>query len=145
MATSRAGSRSRSRALILVAVAALIVGGALLALRFLHTNEHDAASQAAERYARATTVWSSGPTVRTVRLLRVRDLRAALRTAVAPRVASDVNVEDLARRVGANRRVALVVLYGVHDSLPPDEGVPVKGDVVAIVDTNGNRVLLLTD
>lgn len=144
-ASPRWSPRSGSRALLLVTGAILILGRLVLAYRAQHSDEREAAGQAAQHYAQTTTLWSSGPTVRSVQILPVKDLRAALRTAVAPGVAADVNVDDLARRVGSNRRVALVVLNGVHNSLPPDEGVNVNGDVVAIVDLNGDRVLLLTD
>lgn len=134
-----------SRLVLPVAVLVLALFAGLTIYRATQNNEANLAGQTAQNYASSTTSWISGPTVRSVRIVQVRDLTSALRTMVPPGIAADVNVGDLAHRVGARHRVALVVLYGVHNSLPPDEGVNVNGDVVAVVDTTGNRVLVLTD
>jgi hypothetical protein len=80
-----------------------------------------------------------------VRVVPLDELKAALSGRVPAHVAQDVNVSDLIARYGPKHRVALVVLSGSYNSLPPDEGVPVTGDVVALVDQPSNRVLLLTD
>lgn len=103
------------------------------------------ASQAALSYARTRTAWTAGPTVQKVRTVRLSRLSAALRAAVGHRIAQDVNVADLEQRYGRNHEVSLVVLHGSFNSLPPDEGVPVNGDMVAIVDARTNTVVLLTD
>jgi hypothetical protein len=89
--------------------------------------------------------WSQAPSVRLTRTLQVRDLEPLLRRTVTRQVAADVNVADLERVYGADRRVVLLVLHGVFNSLPPDEGVIVNGDVVELVDPTNDHVLLLTD
>lgn len=103
------------------------------------------AGEIARSYATRTTIWNRGPTVRKVIITGVRDLPAALRRTVSSRVADDVDVPDLERRVGAHRQVALVVLHGIFNTLPPDEGIVVNSDMVAVVDMSTKRVLLLTD
>jgi hypothetical protein len=103
------------------------------------------AGDAARRYAIATTLWDSGPTVEAVHVVPLSGLEGVLHRAVSSRVAADVNVSDLEHRVGRHRQVALVVLHGVFNTLPPDEGVTVTGDMVAIVDMRTNHVLLLTE
>ncbi|MGH2441649.1 MAG: hypothetical protein ACRDFX_00600 [Chloroflexota bacterium] len=90
-------------------------------------------------------VWQSGPNVRSTHVIRLHDLKTALHRYVFPRVASDVNTGDLIRRFGANRRVALVVLSGVYNSLPPDEGVMIHGQAVVLIDARTNHGLFLTN
>jgi hypothetical protein len=38
--------------------------------------------------------------------------------------------------------MAMVVLHGTYNTLPPDEGVDLTGDVVVLVDVRTNRVVL---
>lgn len=99
----------------------------------------------ARSYAARTTLWNSGPTVTGVHIVPLTGLAAALHRSVAPALAADVNVPDLQRRVGRSRQVALVVLHGVFNTLPPAEGVTITGNMVAIVDMRTQQVLLLTE
>lgn len=103
------------------------------------------AGDIARRYAATTTLWNSGPTVTMVRITRLTRLRAALHHAVTAQVADDVNVADLEHRVGRNRQVAMVVLHGTFNTLPPAEGVTITGNMIAIVDMRTHHVLLLTE
>ncbi len=132
-------------------LALALLGVIVLAAAAVWVENVTAAPSAAQRagatarsYAARTTLWNSGPTVRKVRIVPLSSLQAALRASVSPRVAADVNVSDLEHRYGSRRQVALVVLHGVFNTLPPDEGVTVAGDMVAIVDIPTQRVLLLT-
>src|SRR5690349_943787 len=105
--------------LLLVAVLAVlamlwglgVVGGAA---------QQSRAGEAALAYARARTVWYSGPTVQSVRTVPLNRLESALRASVPAHIQQDVNVPDLVRRYSPHRQVALVVLNGVYNSLPPD-------------------------
>jgi hypothetical protein len=103
------------------------------------------AGNTARSYAARTTLWNSGPAVTAVRIVPLSRLSAALRGVVPAQLADDVNVADLQRRVGTNRQVALVVLHGVFNTLPPAEGVTVTGNMVAIVDMRTHKVLVLTE
>ena len=90
-------------------------------------------------------LWNSGPRVRSAQVLPLRLLPRDLASSVSASVRQHVNVPDLLRRYGPNRQVVLVVLYGVYNSLPPDEGVEIRGDAITLVDPKTNRVLLLMD
>lgn len=103
------------------------------------------AGDTARRYAARTTLWNSGPTVTKVQIVPLTGLARALHRSVTLQVADDVNVSDLQRRFGRRHQVALVVLHGVFNTLPPAEGVTVTGNMVAIVDLRTQRVLLLTE
>jgi hypothetical protein len=96
-------------------------------------------------YARQHMVWVRGPTLRSSHMATLRTLEPLLTSTVSSSVKDDVNVPDLVHRFGANRKVALVVLTGVYNSLPPDEGMDIQGEVIALVDVRTDRVLLLTD
>ncbi|MBV9282456.1 MAG: hypothetical protein JOZ41_20450 [Chloroflexi bacterium] len=104
----------------------------------------DRLTQAALAYSQQYIEWSRGPTVRSSQTVPLARLDGALARNVPPRVRRDVNVSDLLRRFGPRRRLGLVVLYGVYNSLPPDEGVEVNGDLAVLVDVATNRVLLVT-
>lgn len=133
------------RLLLALLLAAVLIGAGFWWVRAAFPSESNRAGQAALAYAKQTTVWVSGPSVQSVSLMRLAQLDAGLRRTVSPRVRSDVNVHDLIRSYGPNRQVALVVLSGVYNSLPPDEGVVAHGVMVSVVDARTNRVLLLTD
>jgi len=105
----------------------------------------NAATQAGLVYSRDYMLWNSGPRVRSAQVLPLRLLPRALASSVSVSVRRHVNVPDLLRRYGPNRQVVLVVLYGVYNSLPPDEGVEIRGDAITLVDPKTNRVLLLMD
>lgn len=102
------------------------------------------ASDAALSYAQRNTVWISGPSARSVQIIALGRLQNTLNASVSPTIARDVNVSQLLGQYGPRRRVALVILHGRYNSLPPDEGVEVTGDVVAVVDGPTDRVLLMT-
>ncbi len=105
----------------------------------------NSATQAGLVYSRDYMLWKSGPRVRSAQVLPLRLLPRALAASVSVSVRRHVNVRDLLRRYGPNRQVALIVLYGVYNSLPPDEGVEIRGDAITLVDPKTNRVLLLMD
>jgi len=105
------------------------------------SSQTSAVDQVALSYAERQMVFNSGPEVRSTHTLLLRNLSHALATYTRRSVAKDVNVRDLIRRFGANRRVTLVVLSAVYNTLPPDEGVVVNGQVVVLVDTRTNRPL----
>ncbi|HEX6506164.1 MAG TPA: hypothetical protein VF221_00880, partial [Chloroflexota bacterium] len=103
------------------------------------------ATRAGIAYAQDTMEWTSGPTLTHARVARVRDLPAVLPQITGAALRQDVNTADLQRRYGPDRQVDLVVLSGVFNTLAPDEGVNVHGEVLAVVDVKTNRVLFLTD
>jgi len=95
-------------------------------------------------YTRQHMVWASGPSLVSSQTLALRQLSRAIRTSLPQPVQHDVNVPDLIHRHGANRSVDMVIVRGVFNSLPPDEGVVVRGVVVVLVDAQSDRVLLMT-
>jgi len=135
----------RWRLLVAVVAFALAISGLWFALSASATSTQDRAGQAALSYAQQRLVWNSGPSVQSVHLVVLRKLRPALAASVPPSTAQNVNLDDLIHRYGANRLVALVVLHGVYNSLPPDEGVNVNGDIVVLTDARTDRILLVTD
>ena len=96
-------------------------------------------------YARKHIVWLQGPRVRSTHTIPLRRLQPLLARTVSSTLRNDVNVPDLERRYGPDRKVAVVILNGVYNSLPPDEGIDIRGDMVVLVDVRTNRVLFLTD
>jgi hypothetical protein len=124
----------------------IVVGGSLAV--YVAQGRSSSGSAAASRAlaaAKQQMVWSSGPKIQSVHTLKLSGLRRALDHVVARQVANDVNVADLMRRFGPRRAVTLVVIHGTYNSLPPDEGVPITGQAVVILDHRSNRVLLLMD
>lgn len=102
------------------------------------------ALQAGESYGRQEVVWSQGPSIQTRRVVPVSGLAAALASAVPPTTRQSVDTVSLERRYGPQRQIAMIVLRGTYNSLPPDEGVNISGDVVVLVDVTTKRILLLT-
>lgn len=149
MASAKPSSPShhvpRRLAVLVLALALIALGLWIAHAAAALPSERQRAAQAAISYARSTTSWQSGPTAQSVRLVTLRHLGSTLRHAVPASLADDVNLPDLIRRYGPDRQVALVVLAGVFNTLPQDEGVVINGQVVAVVDAKSNRVLLLTD
>lgn len=140
------GKLVRRGALLGVFIALALCVGLLWFLRAASApSEESRAGQTAASYSQQQMVWTSGPTVSSVHILALRHLRPALAASVPSQLRQDVNLGDLERRYGANRQVALVVLSGVYNSLPPDEGVNINGKVVVLVDVRTNRVLLVTN
>jgi hypothetical protein len=142
-------STSSWRKTLLFFAAVLGIPLALLILAYaysaLTTSRQLHATAVGLSYARGYMSWSYGPTVQSARIIPLKQLESALRTSVPTTVRQDVDVPGLVRHYGANRQVDLVVLSGTYNSLPPDEGVMVTGDVVELVDARTNKVLLLTD
>ena len=102
------------------------------------------AQQTGMDYAQQYFVWAHGPTAVSQQTLPLGRLPAALRTAVPPAVGQDINTDQLLQQYGPHRTVALDVLHGTYNSLPPDEGLELTGDVVVLVDVARNKVLLAT-
>jgi hypothetical protein len=155
--TSTAGStvslrlalrRSRRLRWVLAGIVVMVVAFGILAYLLLQPASTPSTAtqrfnQAALRYAGTQIVWSTGPAVKSTHILPLRDLAAALKTAVRPSVARDVNTSDLIRRYGPDHEVALVVLAGDFNSLPPDEGLVLNGELVVLVDTARDRAIYL--
>lgn len=152
--TSRASLRlalRRSRRLrwVLAGIATVVVGFVVFAVVLLRpdssTSPNQRFAQAAVRYANTQIVWNRGPSVTSTRVLPLDGLSAALKKTVPRHVAQDVNIADLIHRFGARREIALVVLTGDFNSLPPDEGVVFNGQIVVLVDVRQNRAFYLMD
>jgi len=123
--------------LLLIVLAA---GAYLLTQRSAPASADARAQQAALAYAKQYMVWQQGPTARTVYTGPMSGIRKPLEQVPAS-VRSDINLPGLLRRIHPNRRVQLVILRGVYNTLAPDEGVEMAGDVVVIVDARTNKVL----
>jgi hypothetical protein len=137
--------RGRRRLLLLsVGVAACIVLAYVAYSAFAGSSGRSAAAQAALRYARTEMVWIQGPSIAYERTATMGALPALLRTVASTSLRKDVNTADLIRRYGPHRRIDIIVLSGVYNSLPPDEGVNVQGEVLVLVDPRTDRVLFLT-
>lgn len=137
----------RPRFLLSLLVVLVVVGAALFWYGLAApAGSASSARQVALAAARSQMQWYSGPTVQSTYAIPLRQLQATLNRSVQPEsVAQDVNVQDLIRQYGPNHRIILVVLLGVYNSLPPDEGMTIRGDVVVLVDARSNHVLLLED
>jgi hypothetical protein len=130
--------------LLCVGVAACIVPAYVAYSHFAGSSGGSAATQAALQYARTEMVWIQGPSVGHERTATMGALPALLRTLASTSLRQDVNTADLIRRYGPHRPVDIIVLSGVYNSLPPDEGVNVQGEVLLLVDPRTDRVLFLT-
>ena len=119
---------------------------ALAFLAYLHVSSSPAgtAGDAALRYARTEMVWTHGPSVLHERAATMGALPALLPRLANVMLRNDVNAADLIRRFGAGRKIDIVVLTGVYNSLPPDEGVDVQGEVLVLLDPSTERLLFLT-
>lgn len=141
----RIGSHQVRRLFGVAVLLVLALTGILLITSSVTDSTPNPLNQAALRYANQQMIWTSGPTVRRSDTLPLGRLSHALATEVSPTVAAHVNVSDLLHRFSANRRIALVILTGSFNSLPPDEGVDMHGDVVVLLDAQNNKPLFLTD
>lgn len=123
----------------------LIVGGGI-ALVLANRPESDAqkAADAAVAYGRTEMLWQKGPAATSTRLVPLRKLASTLERSTSASIAPHVNVPSLIERYGPNHRVAIVVLSGEFNSLPPDEGVELT-TAVAIVDVPSDHVILVAD
>lgn len=90
-------------------------------------------------------VWIKGPVLVSSRVISLRHLEKDLRAEVSATVWQDVNVRALLRQYGPSKQVGLVILSGVFNSLPPDEGVVVHADVVVLVNPRTDRGIYLMD
>ena len=104
----------------------------------------DGAAQAGLHYARTEMVWTEGPVIARRQAGTRGALPALLPRLVTTTLRHDVNTSDLIRRFGPGRPVEILVLSGVYNSLPPDEGVDVQGEALVLVDPRTRRVLFLT-
>ncbi|HEX8917064.1 MAG TPA: hypothetical protein VF898_01050 [Chloroflexota bacterium] len=103
----------------------------------------DQAQNAALSYARSYMAWSSGPQVQSLHIVPLRDVEQTVRAYVRVPY-RDVKIGDLLAHHNPARRIAVVDLHGVFNTLPPDEGVVAPGDVLVLVDAGTDKVLLLT-
>ncbi len=88
-------------------------------------------------------IWLHGPTLQSSKIVPIAQITAVL--ARTPSLRHNINTSDLQRRFGPAHRLAVVILNGTYNSLPPDEGVNLTANVVVLLDVPDNRVLLLTD
>ncbi len=125
-----------------------VVGSVLLALAAFalvdRSSGRSDATQAGLQYARSEMVWTHGPSIAHQRAGTVGELPALLPLLAGATLRHDVNTAGLIRQYGPNRQVDILVLSGVYNSLPPDEGVNVQGEALVLVDPQTNRVLFLT-
>jgi hypothetical protein len=137
--------KGRRRLLLLcIGVAACIVLAYVAHSIFAGSSGGSAATQAGLHYARTEMVWIHGPSIALERTATMGALPALLRTLPSTSLRQDVNTTDLIRRYGPHRPVDVIVLSGVYNSLPPDEGVNVQGESLVLVDPRTDRVLFLT-
>lgn len=100
---------------------------------------------AAIEYAKMQIVWSSGPTVASSHTLSMKRLEKALELYAPAHLREDIDVSGLIKQYGENRKIVLVILRGTYNSLPPDEGRIVTGDIAVLVDVQKNQGFYLMD
>jgi hypothetical protein len=139
-------SRRRSRVFLLLSIGVLacIVLAFVAYTAFAGSSGNSNATQAGLRYARAEMVWIHGPSIVHARTGTIGDLPALLPGMANTTLRQDVNTRDLIRQYGPKRKVDMIVLSGVYNSLPPDEGVDVQGEALVLVDVKSDKVLFLT-
>lgn len=131
--------------LLTIGVGVCIVLAYVAYSAFAGSPGRSAAAQAALRYAGTEMVWTQGPSIAHERTGTMGKLPRLLQTMASASLHQDVNTADLIRRYGPHRPIDIIVLSGVYNSLPPDEGVNVRGEVLVLVDPRTNQVLFLTD
>ncbi len=134
-----------SRPLIALAAIVLLSALVLFVQAGIVNSRQNSLTQAALTYGRRQMVWIKGPAAVSTHVIKLRNLRKDLRAEVPPSVWQDVNVAELLRQYGPSKQVGLVVLSGVFNSLPPDEGVDVHADVVVLVNVRTDRGFYLMD
>jgi hypothetical protein len=136
----------RSRLLLPTVLLALclVAGAVLLTVQVEGSTPSSVqrATQAGLLDARTTMVWESGPVVQSSRVIRLGQLGQYVRILGTP-VRNDVSVSSLIRQYRADRPVDFVVLFGKYNTLPPDEGVDVHGQALALVDMKTDTTLYL--
>lgn len=102
--------------------------------------------QVAMSYARRTLQWNQGPYLKGTYPTTMGSLESTMKRHQVPKhVMQDVNVQRLLQQYAPTLKVDLVVLTGVFDTLPPDEGITGPGTMVALVDPRQHRVLYVMD
>lgn len=143
--TWRAQGGLRRRLLIPVVALVLIATPLLwLALSSRASGGESPDASAALAYARQQMVWIQGPHVRSVHTVPLNRLEGALAAYAPPNIRNDVNVSELVHRYGPRLDVAVVMLSGDFNSLPPDEGV-VLHDAIVLVNARTHGAFFLTD
>lgn len=132
-------------ALIGLLILAFFIGMFIVLARGMGTLNAVDVNAIALHYAKQQMVWNSGPTVQDSYVMPMRRLPFALKKFVPARVRADVNAPDLIRRFGPNRQIGMVLVHGVYNTLPPDEGVIVQGDALVIVDMHARKGIFLTN
>lgn len=140
--------QSRRLRLVLAGIVLLVIAFLVFAFVLLQPgstpppNRFDAA---ALRYANGQIVWNNTPSVQSTQVVPLDRLSATLRRAVRPTVAAhiDPGIPGLIQQFGRTHKVALVVLTGSYNTLPPDEGVNTNGQIVVLVDTIDTRGIYL--
>ena len=117
---------------------------AILIYRHLSGSPAGTAGDAALRYARKEMVWTHGPSILHERAATMGALPSLLPRLASATLRNDVNAADLIRRFGPGRKIDIIVLTGVYNSLPPDEGVNVQGEALVLLDPSTDRLLFLT-
>jgi hypothetical protein len=139
--------RPRLLAPLLLLAICLVAGAILLVTQVDGSGAPSAqqrATQAALHHGRTTMVWESGPVVQSSRVIRLGQIAHYVHR-LNPPVRNDINSASLIRQYGRNRSVDFVVLFGKFNTLPPDEGVDVHAQVLAVVDMKTDKTLLLMD
>ncbi len=147
MSSSRSGTRRLRGPLILLAVCAVLGCILLVALAYSASagTSESAPTRAGLIYANNVMVWIHQPVIVHTRNAELGALPSILPSLTNTALRQNVNTADLIRRFGAHRRVQVLVLSGMYNSLPPDEGVNIQGEVIVLTDLKTDKVLFLTD
>lgn len=132
-------------AVILLSVVVVAAVAVVLITTFIGGGSSDTPGQIALRDARTQLVWNRGPFLKGTYPTTMADLQRTLDRYLPAHVAQDVDVAELRKTYGPTRRIDVVALTGVFNTLPPDEGVTAPGTVVALVDPLRKHVILVTD
>ena len=131
---------SRPSGLLLVRIVAFfsvlipIAVGFILIMLQVSKPETRSIGQIGQSYAKQTMVWNKGPVLQGTYPIRMGDLARALRAHVPASVDNRVPIQALIKQYGVKPRIDLVVLTGVFNTLPPDEGVTEPGTAIVLVD-----------
>jgi hypothetical protein len=115
-----------------------------LALTSLGGSSPNPLAQAAVAYSQQQIIWDSGPTVRSVHVFSLGQLKQELNAYAPARVVPDVNTAELLRRHKPGLQVGLIVLHGSFNSLPPGEGITLH-DAIVLVDAKTRKGFFLMD
>jgi hypothetical protein len=146
--TDRTIKASRIRRPLMLLAVFLVLGAACLGAVAYTASAGSPGTDATEAglsYSRTVMQWIHGPSIVHTRAISLAALPALLPHLTTPALRDDVNTSDLIRHFGPRRQVEVMVLSGTYNSLPPDEGVNIQGEVILLVDRKTNKVLFLTD